>query len=175
VSSILSLPPILANTKIDLEISKPQKNTRDAGRGNRNERRRSRSPDYNRGGAQGPRGVDRYTSGSQVSPRDRDYRRGRDDYRPGRSPSPRGRRGGADRYDGRRRSRSRSPYNRNGRYKSPRIEPEDDLPLSRRAPQDVPDIQIVVVDDLDRQFIEWVDKVKRRSSEDKSSKAYKPL
>jgi nuclear polyadenylated RNA-binding protein 3 len=35
---------------------------------------------------------------------------------------------------------------------------EDDLPLPRRAPQDVPDVQIVVADDLDRQFIEWADK-----------------
>jgi nuclear polyadenylated RNA-binding protein 3 len=35
---------------------------------------------------------------------------------------------------------------------------EDDLPLPRRAPQDVPDVQIIIADDLDRQFIEWADK-----------------
>lgn len=151
-------------TTIDLEISKPQRNTRNADGGNNargGARRRSRSPDYTRGGSgpQGGRGVDRYTSSQNgASPRDRDFRRGRDDYRPGRSPSPRGGgRGGRnrdrsrDRYDGRRRSRSRSPYSR-GRYRSPspRRDLDDDLPLPRRAPKDVPDVQVIVIDDLPR-------------------------
>lgn len=108
--------------------------------------------------------MDRY--GSQPngsSPRDREFRRSRDDYRPGRSPSPRGGGGGGrggrgrdrsrDRYDGRRRSPSRSPpgYGR-GRYRSPspRRDTEDDLPLPRRALHEIPDIQVIVVDDLVR-------------------------
>lgn len=163
---------IVRGRKMHLEISKPQRNTRNADGGNNargGARRRSRSPDYTRGGSgpQGGRGVDRYT-GSQngASPRDRDFRRGRDDYRPGRSPSPRGGgRGGRnrdrsrDRYDGRRRSRSRSPYSR-GRYRSPspRRDLDDDLPLPRRAPKDVPDVQVIVIDDLPRDFIAWVER-----------------
>src|SRR5579862_5005886 len=95
----------------DLEISKPQKNTRGPTEARANFGRRSRSPEYERGGLS-PRGGsgqafrgggsrfsgergggfdNRYGSG-----RDRDYRdkvRVRDDYRPARSPSPRGFRG----------------------------------------------------------------------------------
>jgi hypothetical protein len=129
-----------------IEISKPQKNTNNAHDAGRGGRRRSRSPDYARG-QQAPRGVDRYTSGSQISPRERDFRRDRDAYRPGRSPSPRGGRRGVDRYDGRRRSRSRSPpYGRN--RSPPRHGMDDGLPLPLRAPADVPDIQIVAVEEL---------------------------
>jgi hypothetical protein len=128
-----------------IEISKPQKNTNNANDG-RSTRRRSRSPDYSRG-QQTPRGVDRYTSGSQISPRERDFRRARDDYRPGRSPSPRGGRRGIDRYDGRRRTRSRSPPY--GRHRSPlRNDLDDGLPLPHRAPSDVPDIQILAIEEL---------------------------
>lgn len=116
-------------------------------------------------------GYDRYSGSSQ---RDGEFRRGRDDYRPGRSPSPP--RGGyrtRDEYgaarswdhDGRRRSRSRSPpYGRrdNGRYRdrspSPRRGPdEDELPIPHRDPRDVPDVQIIVVEELDRSFVQWVD------------------
>ncbi|TID14441.1 rna-binding protein [Venturia nashicola] len=147
--------------EMHLEISKPQKNTRarDSMGDNRGTRRRSRSPDYSRGGNQPPRGIDRYSSGSQNSPRERDYRRGpRDDYR--RSISPRGgRRNNIDRYDGRRRSRSRSPPH--GRGSRPPIQNgggEDDLPLPRRGLRDVPDVQIIFADDLDRQFVEWAEK-----------------
>ncbi|KAF2144552.1 uncharacterized protein K452DRAFT_295986 [Aplosporella prunicola CBS 121167] len=153
--------------KIHLEVSKPQRNTRGStDQGTRGARRRSRSPDYTRGGStQPPRNVDRYTSGGGGSPRRDEFRRVRDDYRPGRSPSPR-RRGGRDRsrdrYDGRRRSRSRSPYGRGGRYRSPspRHDPDDDLPLPRRAPRDVPDVQILVIQpqDMDRAFIAWVER-----------------
>ncbi|KAF2501007.1 hypothetical protein BU16DRAFT_522065 [Lophium mytilinum] len=166
--------------KMHLEISKPQRNTRKADDGGNNARgagarRRSRSPEYTRGGSgsQGGRGMDRY--GSQPngsSPRDREFRRSRDDYRPGRSPSPRGGGGGGgarggrgrdrsrDRYDGRRRSPSRSPpgFGR-GRYRSPspRRDTEDNLPLPRRALHEIPDIQVIVVDDLVRDFIAWVE------------------
>ncbi|KAI9703949.1 MAG: hypothetical protein M1820_005731 [Bogoriella megaspora] len=146
--------------KMHLEISKPQKNTKPQAGG-----RRSRSPDYGRGAV--PAGTDRYVSGGgPSSPRDRNRRRGRDDYRPMRSPSPRGyrdRRSGRgrspDHYDGRRRSRSRSPYYDRGGYRSPRQgHAEDDLPVPQRAPRDVPDIQILVLDQLDRNFVAWVEK-----------------
>ncbi|KAF2198566.1 hypothetical protein GQ43DRAFT_150854 [Delitschia confertaspora ATCC 74209] len=152
--------------KMHLEISKPQRNTKPQDAVSRNgARRRSRSPDYTRGGTsqQGGRNVDRYT-GNAMSPRDRDFRRGRDDYRPVRSPSPRGRNGrrdrSRDRYDGRRRSRSRSPLGRGGgRYRSPspRGGFDDDLPLPHRAPHQVPDVQVIVVNDLPRDFIGWVE------------------
>ncbi|KAF2666703.1 hypothetical protein BT63DRAFT_427132 [Microthyrium microscopicum] len=138
----------LKGRKMHLEISRPQgKGTRDRNAG----RRRSRSPDRDRGRN------DRYSDTAQ-SPRDRLPRRGRDDYRPGRSPSPRGfrRARSPDHYDGRR--RSRTPPGRGGRHSDQRREPDDDLPLPYRSPQDVPDVQIIVLDDLDRQFIAYVEK-----------------
>lgn len=175
---------------LDLEISKPQKNTRNAtvdvgvARGSR----RSRSPDYGRGGPISPRTGNGPMSGGRFNGPDRVDRgivgrngrdrgsfdgtlRGRDDYRPGRSPSPPPRgyrdeyRGGrdsrreADRYH--RRSRSRSPYGRSGggRYRSrtppPRELDEDaELPLPRRAARDIPEAQIIVMDELDR-YVPW--------------------
>lgn len=133
----------ISNNKIDLEISKPQKNNRGAGGGNR---RRSRSPERASGG------VDRYISGGN--------RRGRDDYRPGRSPSPRGHRDRSRDRHGRYRSRSRSPRRRSDRYRSPspKRDDDDDLPLPRRAPRDVPEVQIVADDNLSREFIQWVER-----------------
>ena len=158
----------------DLEISKPQKNSRNATataagdslRAGYN--RRSRSPEHGR--SQTQRGGGQRTSGDRVdrgvpSSSFRDEPRRRDDYRPARSPSPRGfrardeYRGGRDRsperYFGSRRSRSRSPYARNGRYRSrsPRNRnPDDeaDLPILRREPRDVPDVQMILVDEVDR-------------------------
>ena len=88
-------------------------------------------------------------------------RRVRDDYRPNRSPSPRGFRG-RDNFRGRDRSpdryfrgRSRSPYDRNGRYRSrsPRSrvpEAEAEIPMARRNSRDVPDVQIILVEEIDR-------------------------
>ncbi|KAF2738033.1 hypothetical protein EJ04DRAFT_574262 [Polyplosphaeria fusca] len=151
--------------KMHLEISKPQRNTKKQ-QDNSGSRRRSRSPDYSRGGS-GPqsRGVDRYTGAQNaMSPRDRDNRRSRDEYRNVRSPSPprggrgnRGRDRSRDRYDGWRRDRSRSPR----RYRSPsprRNEMDDDLPLPHRVPSQVPDVQVLVLDDnLPRNFIRWVE------------------
>lgn len=120
--------------------------------------RRSRSPDYNKGG--------QTHTGTQRSSIHGAYdRRGRDDYRPIRSPSPRSSRGydarGMDRYYGNRRSRSRSPYGRNVRYRSrsPRgrdIEDEASLPIPRRNPVQVPDVQIIVVDESDRTFVGYI-------------------
>lgn len=131
--------------------------------------RRSRSPDHSRGPLQrgsGQRGVgDRIDRGVPSSSFRDEPRRSRDDYRPVRSPSPRGFRGrdeyrggrdrSPDRYYGGRRSRSRSPYNRNGRFRSrsPRNrDPDDesDLPIPRRETRDVPDVQMILVDEVDR-------------------------
>ncbi|KAI9787760.1 MAG: hypothetical protein M1839_000292 [Geoglossum umbratile] len=193
---------VVRGRKMHLEISKPQKNTRgppDAGGARTGFNRRSRSPEYERGGlsprggsGQAFRGGGSRFSGDRSggfdgrygSGRDRDYRdkvRVRDDYRPGRSPSPRGFRGrdeyrggrdrdrSRDRYDGSRRhgrSRSRSPYGRGGRYRSrsPRgreVDEDAGLPLPKRDPRDVPDIQILVMDELDRPFISFVEKAFR--------------
>lgn len=124
--------------------------------------RRSRSPDYGRGQPQ--RGFGRGPSIDRFD-RPRDEPRRRDDYRPVRSPSPRSFRGrdeyrGArerspDRYYNDRRSRSRSPYNRVGRYRSrsPRnrdMDDEAELPLLRRDTRDVPDVQMILVDEVNR-------------------------
>lgn len=149
--------------RIHLEVSKPQKSK--GGANNKNEgpaSRRSRSPEYgHRGRNSGGGNMDRYTSG-----RGGNGRGSRDEYRPGsrRSPSPRGYR---DRYDDRYRARSRSPgYGRGGdRYKSSGRSPprgsngdiDDDLPLPPRAPQDVPEVQILVQAELNRDFITWVE------------------
>ncbi|KIN00798.1 hypothetical protein OIDMADRAFT_41513 [Oidiodendron maius Zn] len=162
--------------KMHLEISKPQKNTRNT---QASAQRRSRSPDYNRGGGrqgQSGRGQDRYDSRSSVPVRDEYGRisRGRDDYRPGRSPSPVPYSGrdeyvpprGRDSYDrrDRRRSRSRSPYGqRDTRYRerptsAGRREDEDaELQIPRRDPRNVPDVQIILMDQLDRAFVSWVE------------------
>lgn len=123
---------------------------------------RSRSPEHGRGppqrgNAQRP-SIDRgVPSGSMP--------RRRDDYRPVRSPSPRefrgreeyrgGRERTPDRYYGGRRSRSRSPFGRNGRYRSrsPRnreLDDEASLPIPFRDPRDVPDVQLILLEDVDR-------------------------
>ncbi|TKX22990.1 RNA recognition motif-containing protein 17 [Elsinoe australis] len=145
---------IIRGKRINLEVSKPQKNRPGAVTGNVIAgRRRSRSPER-----PGATGTDRYVSGGS---RQGDTRgRGRDDYRPGRSPSPpRARRDRSRDRHSRYRSRSRSPHGR-GRYRSPSPRDEDDdLPLPRRSPRDVPDVQIIVVDPgIDRGFIQWVEK-----------------
>ena len=155
----------------DLEISKPQKNARNAVATAAGDslragyKRRSRSPDYGRGGpvrglgSGSGSGGDRYDRSAAFNPFER---RARDDYRPMRSPSPRGFRG-RDEYRGGRdrspdryyRGRSRSPYDRGGRYRSrsPRtrdLDDEADLPMPRRNPGDVPDVQLILVDEVDR-------------------------
>ena len=152
----------------DLEISKPQKNSRNASATAAGDNlragygRRSRSPDYNRGPPMrggGQRG-DRVDRG--VLPVDPRYR---DAYRPMRSPSPRGMRSrdeyrgrdrSPDRYVPGRRSRSRSPpFGRNSRYRSrspTRRDTDDDnyLPIPRRDSRDVPEVQMVLLDEVDR-------------------------
>ncbi|KAL8953609.1 MAG: hypothetical protein Q9222_000535 [Ikaeria aurantiellina] len=168
-----------ANRPTDLEISKPQKNSRNAAAttaGNdlrAGHARRSRSPDYDRGGrgAVGRTGIDRGVPYNNFSS---DVRR-RDDYRPLRSPSPRGFRGrdeyrgrlrSPDRYYGGRRSRSRSPYRRHDRYRSrsPRARDMDDeanLPMPPRHPSQVPEVQLILVDEVDRTFVAYIEKTFR--------------
>jgi len=145
-------------TTADLEISKPQKNSRKAEPQNAGARRRSRSPDYTRGGNTSTPRDGRYGGHpGPMSPRERDRRfRERDNFRPMRSPSPREmprrmrsrsreRSRSRDRYDSRFRSRSRSPPRRR-RSPSPRQDyTEDELDLRRRLPHEVPDIQILVL------------------------------
>lgn len=137
----------ILTTCTDLEISKPQKAKGAANNGNnegRSGRRRSRSPERRANGERGHRGG-----------------RGRhqDNYRPPRSPSPRARdsyrsRRSPDRYDGRR--RSRSPFSRDvPRYQSSSAQ-DDGVPLPFRPPQHVPDIQILIKENLERPFIEYV-------------------
>ncbi|TVY19179.1 putative RNA-binding protein [Lachnellula arida] len=174
--------------KMHLEISRPQKNSRNAAH-NAQPLRRSRSPDYVRGGmsdrgvGQGQGGripnIDRYDGRSNNSSiRQDEYGRPlrmRDDYRPVRSPTPPRYRGrddyaprGRDFYGSRdhRRSRSRSPYgNRDdGRYRERSLSPrarqtnEDlDLQIPRRDQRNVPDVQIILMDQLDRAFVSWVE------------------
>ncbi|KAK1049820.1 nuclear polyadenylated RNA-binding protein 3 [Friedmanniomyces endolithicus] len=144
----------IRDKRIHLEISKPQKNRIPAQ--NQNQGRRSRSPDYARGGKPAA-GTDRYVSNGRNQ-----GRAGASGYRQ-RSPSP-PQRGYRDRFDERYRERS-PPFNRapdrNSRYRSPSPPPrhseDDDLPLPRRAPRDVPDVQIIVLDSLEREFITWVE------------------
>ncbi|OOQ86523.1 putative arginine/serine-rich splicing factor [Penicillium brasilianum] len=145
--------------------------------------RRSRSPEFSRtaparSAARAP--GDRYDRPHESNRlpfsdfRDEPSHRRRDDYRPPRSPSPRPFRARdgyrsrdrtperSDRRE-RRRSRSprspRSPYARDRRYRSPSPRPrgnyegEVDLPVPRRAPRDVPEVQILVLEEIDRNFI----------------------
>ncbi|PGH02930.1 hypothetical protein GX51_04386 [Blastomyces parvus] len=167
--------------KIHLEISKPQKPARNAPAPDSSRppvKRRSRSPETIRG-VPGHRSIraggDRYDRaqeprrpppGREFRDRDEPYRR-RDDYRPARTPSPRGHRRDDHRfrdrtpedYERRRdRRRSRSPYVRSGRYRSPSprerdFENDSDLPIPRRSPRQVPDVQIIVLENVDRDFV----------------------
>lgn len=166
----------------DLEISKPQRNTRPGPAPPEPPRaappRRSRSPpEYTRSGppngrnlrAPGDRYERAYEPGGRVpfsDFRDELTHRRRDDYRPPpRPPSPRPfRRDGyrsrdrtPERYDRRDRRRSRSPpFGRDRRYRSPSprgrgiYDGEADLPVPRRSPRDVPEVQILVLEEVDR-------------------------
>ncbi|KAF7505984.1 hypothetical protein GJ744_012331 [Endocarpon pusillum] len=153
--------------KIHLEISKPQKGSRNSGPadGKQPTRRRSRSPDRRRSGAERGSQFERLPFSDF---RDEPARR-RDDYRPMRSPSPRGFKT-RDEYRVRDRSpvafnhygRPRSPpYGRDGgRYRSPSPRGFDDeaaLPLPRRDPRDVPDVQILILEDVDQHFSRFIE------------------
>ncbi|EED23942.1 RNA-binding protein (Nab3), putative [Talaromyces stipitatus ATCC 10500] len=142
--------------------------------------RRSRSPpDYTRGGPSNSRGARNQGSDRHDRPyetkrgsfgdfRDEHGPRRRDDYRPPRSPSPRSfrnrdsgflsRNRTPDRFERRDRRRSRSPYSRDRRHRSPSprgrsgYDGESESASSRRAPRDVPDLQILAADDVDMSF-----------------------
>ncbi|KAL4884645.1 hypothetical protein BJY04DRAFT_233005 [Aspergillus karnatakaensis] len=175
---------IVRGRKVHLEISKPQRNTRPApaaAEPSRAPPRRSRSPEFSRGGPSSNRSSrappDRYDRPHEPGRlpfsdfRDEPLHRRRDDYRPPvRSPSPRGYRPREgyrsrdrtpERFDRRERRRSRSPYSRDRRHRSPsprRATFDDaDLPVARRAPRDVPDVQILVLEELDRNFVYHVE------------------
>ncbi|KAK2628907.1 hypothetical protein QTJ16_002010 [Diplocarpon rosae] len=170
--------------RMHLEISKPQKNTRNLASAGPTTLRRSRSPDYpkgsmpDRGGRNShARNADRYDGRSGPNTRQDEYGRPlrmRDDYRPSRQVTPpRGTPRGRDdyvfrrdSYEDRERRRSRSPYGQRdtGRYRerslSPRareVNEDDDLEIPRRDPRSVPDIQIILMDQLDRAFVSWVE------------------
>ncbi len=100
----------------------------------------------------------------------------RDDYRPVRPATPprgsyRGRDEysphGRDAYDAgydRRRSRSPYCYNEPTRYRERSLSPrrreaneDSDLQIPRRDPHNVPDIQIILLDQLDHGFVSWVE------------------
>lgn len=153
----------LRERRLHLEISKPQKNSRNANNagGNRNvQRRRSRSPDR----AISRISADRGSYGGR--PPYSDYRdepqRRRDDYRPVRSPSPRGLRS-REEYrtrDDRFGANARSPqFGNNGFPMSapPPIDEDAMLPLPRRAPRDVPDVQLLVLEDVGHQIVNFVE------------------
>ncbi|KAJ5590893.1 hypothetical protein N7450_004865 [Penicillium hetheringtonii] len=173
---------LVRGRKIHLEISKPQRSTRPgpAEPVRAPPPRRSRSPEFSRtapvrNNVRAP--GDRFDRPHETARlpfsdfRDEPSHRRRDDYRPPRSPSPRpSRRDGyrsrdrtPERLDRRRRSRSprspRSPYARDRRYRSPSPRPrgiyegEADLPVPRRSPRDVPEVQVLVLEEVDRNFI----------------------
>jgi len=150
----------LAGRKIHLEVSRIQKK--------KDKNDRDRSPD--RRGARGERGPDRGGHTNEgLEDRNGGWRR--DDYRPGRSPSPRrgGRNGFGSRgrelegYD-RRRSRTPPRFGRNGpgsyRTRSPspqrRSQPDGGLDLPRRYGAAVPDVQFLLLQEVPREFVAWV-------------------
>lgn len=148
--------------KLHLEISKPQKSNRNAGPAENSRvagRKRSRSPER-RGGRRAPEHA------NDSKPSFGNYRddgpRRRNDYRPGRSPSPRSHRGREDHGSQHYRDRSRSHVRSGGLHRSPSprarsYDDEADLPIPRRHPNDVPDIEIIVLDEVDRSFIVYLE------------------
>ncbi|KPM36969.1 hypothetical protein AK830_g9603 [Neonectria ditissima] len=175
------------NKPTDLEISRVQ---------DKSKKERNRSTERGRGRDGGGRESNGRDGGREASGRDGGGRDGsgrdggrdggrrndrfnhhnRDDYRPGRTHSPRrndyqreegyGRdRGFHDGGRGRGRSRSPSGYGHNDKesyrrrspspYGRPRHEAEIDLP--RRYGADVPDVQIILQPDVNRDFVNWVE------------------
>jgi RNA recognition motif. (a.k.a. RRM, RBD, or RNP domain) len=153
----------LRDRLLHLEISKPQKNSRNTNAGgNRNAlRRRSRSPER----AISRMSADRGSYGGR--PPYSDYRdehqRRRDDYRPVRSPSPRGfrsrdeYRNRDDRYDGQARSPQFGSNGFPGSGPQPPLDEDAMLPLPRRALRDVPDVQLLVLEDVGYQIVNFVE------------------
>ncbi|EXJ67028.1 uncharacterized protein A1O5_09674 [Cladophialophora psammophila CBS 110553] len=142
--------------KIHLEISKPQKNTRSQQGQQGSKRRRSRSPD--RGHA---RQADRF--GRPNYSDFRDERGRREEYR--RTPSPRGYRSRDDyrpptqspRYGAG--ARPVSPFTSNfSNPPSAGYDEEAALPLPRRDPRDVPDVQLLILEpSVAPSFMNWIE------------------
>lgn len=137
----------------DLEISKTQKTKRD----------RDHSPDRKNRNERGGRNGDRYDG--------REERRRRDDYRRSTSPRRDGHRGRQDSYGrdrgrdsyGRKRSRSPDSYRRQDDYRRRSPSPHgrnrqdgDQLDIPRRYGSDVPDVQILLMQDVHKDFVDWV-------------------
>ncbi|KAF2857816.1 hypothetical protein K470DRAFT_266564 [Piedraia hortae CBS 480.64] len=121
---------VIRDKRIHLEISKPQKTRQSQNQ----QRRRSRSPDK--------RGTARHASGRASGGR----------HHSRRSPSPRWR----ERLEDRGYRLSSPDY---GQRNSGRSPPHDeDLPLPKRQPHEVPDVQMIVLNNLERNFISWVEK-----------------
>ncbi|KFA72853.1 hypothetical protein S40288_02174 [Stachybotrys chartarum IBT 40288] len=147
--------------RIHLEISRVQ---------DKSKKERPRSPDRGGRGRDGGRRGDRhnqqnrddYRPARKQSPRRNDYP-GRDDGysgrdrgyyegdRRGRSQSPGYRRNDKDSY----RRRSPSPYSRARNSNNNKNSTELDLP--RRYGADVPDVQIILQPEVDRDFVAWVE------------------
>lgn len=161
--------------RIHLEISRVQ---------DKSKKEKNRSPERGRGrDGGGGRESNGRDSGRDGGGRDGGGRRNdrysqqnRDDYRPGRNHSPRrndyerddgyGRdRGFHDNGRGRGRSRSPGGYKRNDkssyRRRSPspygRSRHEGELELPRRYGSDIPDVQIILQPDVNRDFVTWVE------------------
>ncbi|PIG88268.1 arginine/serine-rich splicing factor [Aspergillus arachidicola] len=164
---------VVRGRKVHLEISKPQRNTRPGPAPAEPSRappaRRSRSPEYSRGGppsSRNPRApTDRYDRPYE-SPRvpfsdfrDEPTHRRRDDYRPPpRSPSPRASAEGTgtglgiepqnDTIDG-----SDAGPGPPTQGTEDTAAPAHGPGVPRRAPRDVPEVQILVLEEVDRNFI----------------------
>ncbi|KAJ4388120.1 nuclear polyadenylated RNA-binding protein 3 [Gnomoniopsis smithogilvyi] len=141
--------------KINLEISRTQKSKKD----------REHSPERRNRNDRSARNGDRYDGG-----------RRRDDFRGGRSPSPRrdDHRGRQDPYSrdrghhdsfSRKRSRSPDSYRRQDTYRQRSPSPygrgrqesaSDQLDIPRRYGNDVPDVQILMMQDVHKDFVDWV-------------------
>ncbi|ETI29559.1 hypothetical protein G647_02012 [Cladophialophora carrionii CBS 160.54] len=144
--------------KVHLEVSKPQKNTRNQQGQQGNKRRRSRSPER-----RGQRQNDRFDRPNYSDFRDERSRQS--DYR--RSPSPA--RGYRSREDHRAAAQSpnfgpggrpNSPYTTAFPYPAPpgSYDEEATLPLPRRDPRDAPDVQILILEpSVAQSFINWVE------------------
>lgn len=140
--------------KVHLEISKPQKNTRNQNQGNK--RRRSRSPERANPRQQGER------FGRNSFDNYRDERSSRGEHR--RSPSPRSYRSRDDhrgsaqspRFGG---ARPRSPYGSGfPSHVPPVYDDESSLPIPRRDPRDVPDVQLLILEaSVAQSFINWIE------------------
>ncbi|KAJ9604119.1 nuclear polyadenylated RNA-binding protein 3 [Cladophialophora chaetospira] len=146
--------------KIHLEVSKPQKNTRNQQGQQGNKRRRSRSPDR-----ANPRQIDRFDRPDASYSEFREERGRRNDFR--RSPSPP--RGYRSRDDHRPPlesprfgpgGRPNSPFTTAFPYPPPPggYDEESTLPLPRRDPRDIPDVQLLILEpSVAQSFINWIE------------------